>query len=127
MMHKKNIKNLVVIKNGTTQKLCQRVRIADNFFTRFKGLMFKKTLNENEGLLLTRTKYIHTLWMLVSIDVIYLKYINNSDYFVVDYERRKSPWRLGKINRETTDVLELRQGSIDKNNIKVGIILRFLV
>lgn len=133
MMLTKNLKNLknlhnLIIKNGDTSKLLSpKIIIADNFFARFKGLMFKKVLSEGEGLLLTRTKYIHTFWMLISIDILYLKSNKDNSYLVIDYERNKSPWRIGKINSNTTDVLELKQGSIDKNNITIGTILRFVV
>ena len=67
--------------------------IADSFMTRFKGLMFKKKMDIEEGLLLNKCSSIHCMFMKFTIDVIYL----NDEYEVVDIETVK-PYRLGKIN-----------------------------
>jgi len=52
--------------------LFDRVAVADNFFTRLNGLIFKRYLSDGEGLLLTNCSSIHTMWMRFKIDVIFL-------------------------------------------------------
>lgn len=106
--------NLVVVEH---------LKIANSFLKRFKGLMLKKIIDNNEGLLLTKTKQIHTFWMLSPIDVIYLKKIVENKYLIVGLEIGIKPWRVGKYYQEASDILEVNIGKIDNHKLKVGKIL----
>ena len=46
--------------------------IADNFFTRLRGLLFRKPLAQGEGLILIPCNSIHTFGMRYAIDAVYL-------------------------------------------------------
>lgn len=83
-----------------------RVAVADNFFTRFKGLMFRKNLAPGEGLLLKDCSAIHCCFMRFPIDAVYL----DSSMQVVAAETVK-PWRLGGVHPGARHVLELPSGS----------------
>ena len=85
--------------------IADRVAVADNFFTRFKGLMLRKSLHPGEGLLLKNCSTIHCCFMRFPIDVVYL----NDSMQVVGVETVK-PWRLGHIFRGAKHVLELEAG-----------------
>lgn len=85
--------------------VADRVALADNFFTRFRGLMFRKALAPGEGLLLKNCPAIHCCFMRFPIDVVYL----NPKLQVVGAETVK-PWRLGSIYPEARHVLELEAG-----------------
>ncbi len=82
-----------------------RVSVADNWFSRFKGLMFRKTLPAGEGLLLKNCSAIHCCFMRFPIDVVYL----DEEMRVVTVETVK-PWRLGGIHPGVKHVLELGAG-----------------
>lgn len=85
-------------------ELCD-VSVADTFFTRLRGLMFKKHLDASSGLLIQKCSSIHTCFMRFPIDVIYL----DKDYTVL-YSETVIPWRIGKIVKHTKHVLELPTG-----------------
>ncbi len=82
------------------------VRVADSFWTRFKGLMLRKSLKPGEALLLKNCSSIHCCFMRFTIDVIYL----DDNMTVLDTESVK-PWRLGKIVKGAKHVLETEEHS----------------
>ena len=88
--------------------VAERVAVADGFFTRFKGLMFRTILPAGEGLLLKNCSAIHCCFMRFTIDAVYL----NRDMRVVAVETVK-PWRLGKCFPGARHVLELGAGCAD--------------
>lgn len=81
------------------------VKIADNFVTRFRGLMLRKALLPGEGLLLKHCPAIHCCFMRFPIDVVYL----DEQMTVVGVETVR-PWRLGGSFAGTKHVLELEEG-----------------
>ena len=97
------MKTYAVYRSG--HPVADRVTVADNFFTRFRGLMLRKSLMPGEGLLLKNCSAIHCCFMRFPIDVIYL----DSVMRVVGIETVK-PWRLGGIFPGAKHVLELGAG-----------------
>lgn len=92
--------------------LADKVRIADNFFKRFIGLMGKKGLRNGAGLLLLKSPSIHCFFMKITIDAIYL----SKDMKVLGIETLK-PWSIGRHFRGTAHVLELKEGAASKVNV----------
>lgn len=90
------------------------VQPADNFIRRFIGLMGKKQLLPNEGLMLFHCSSIHCFFMKIPIDAVYL----SADMTVVGIETLK-PWSIGRLFRQTRHVLELPAGSTE-GKITVG-------
>lgn len=109
----------LVIENSNLI-VVEHLKIANSFFKRFKGLMLKKIIDNNEGLLLTKTKQIHTFWMLSPIDVIYLRKTTENKYLIVGLEIGMKPWKVGKYYRNVSDVLEVNIGKIENLKLKVG-------
>lgn len=93
-----------IIKNN--EEIYKEVKLADNFFERFIGLMGKKNI-DSKGLLLINCSAIHTFFMKITIAAVYI----NKDYEVVEIESIK-PWRFGKILKGTKHVLELPTGNL---------------
>jgi len=83
-----------------------RIEIADNFLTRFQGLMGKRKLDNGEGLLLLKCSAIHTCFMRFSIDVVYL----DSCFQVLGCETVK-PWKMGSFIKGSCNILELPPGA----------------
>jgi len=95
---------MTLLCNGRV--LASRVRLADSFFSRFKGLMGRKNLDNGEGLLLKRCSSVHSFFMKIPIDVVYL----SMGMTVLNVETLK-PWRVGSLVRGAVQVLELEAGA----------------
>ena len=81
------------------------VSIADDFWSRFKGLMFRKGIGPDEGLLIRKCGSIHCFWMKFVIDVVYL----NDEYEVLKVETVR-PWQVGSVVKGARHVLEVNEG-----------------
>lgn len=90
------------------------IRTADTFGSRFLGLMGKRDVDY--GLLLLPCKSIHTFFMKIPIDVVYL----DAALTVVDIERKMKPWKMGKYRSKAYGILELPAGTADKLHLAVG-------
>ena len=96
--------------------LASHVRAANNFITRFKGLMGEKNLGDGEGLLLMDCPSIHCFFMKIPIDAVYL----SKNMTVLGFETL-SPWSIGRHVKGTAHVLELAAGTAA---LSVGNVLR---
>ena len=93
--------------------------IADDFFTRLRGLLFRKPLSPGEGLILIPCNSIHTFGMGYPIDVVFL----DRDYRVVRLVRELPARKMRSANGARM-VLELPAGGA--NNMKEGDTLAWL-
>jgi uncharacterized protein len=107
------VMSVLVLYNGSV--LGSRVKVADTFSKRFIGLMGKESLGKGEGLLLKNCRFIHSFFMRMSIDAVYL-----SKGMEVIYIETLRPWRIGKYVRGAAHVLELAAGAA---GVKVGDVL----
>jgi len=82
-------------------KYLDRVRVADNYFLRLKGLMGARDIKT--GLLLRPCAQIHTYFMREPIDVIYLDRAGR----VLSVEPAMEPGRVGFYIHGAFSVLEL--------------------
>ena len=90
--------------------------VADNPWTRARGLLGRAGLSEGEGLWIRPSKSIHTFFMRFPIDVAYL----SSDGTVVKICARLRPFRLSAGGRKAHSVLELPPGLLDGTPLQVG-------
>ncbi|MDQ6600277.1 DUF192 domain-containing protein [Bacillus salipaludis] len=95
------------------------IKLADSFFTRLKGLMFKKEQLVEEGLWIIPCNSIHMCFMHFEIDAVFL---SNKGEIVKVVERLK-PWRFVKPIKDAYSVIELPAGSISQLGLKQGDIL----
>lgn len=110
---------LKVYKND--ELLIQEVENANHFFRRFMGLMYRKRMNDNHGLLLTPCNEIHTFGMKFDIDTITLDE-NNKVLFV---DRSVPPNKVRKKVKNGYKVLEVCAGIAEKIGIAEGDYLQF--
>lgn len=95
------------------------IKLADSFFKRFKGLMFRKEAIVDEGLWITPCNSVHMFFMKFPIDVVLLTKQNS----VLKVYPNLKPWRATMPVVGAYSTLELPIGSIDKLGIKVGDII----
>ena len=90
--------------------------MADTFWTRFRGLMGRSSLQEGGGLVLKGEKSIHTFFMRFPIDVIYADRTGR----VVRVDMAMPPSRIGPFVAQSTYILELPSGVIQATGTSVG-------
>ncbi|MEM5834617.1 MAG: DUF192 domain-containing protein [Candidatus Aenigmatarchaeota archaeon] len=100
-----------------------KVKVRKNFLERSVGLMFKRKLKENEGMLFVFEKECFpsfwTFGMFFPIDIIWL----DEEMKVVDLSECLKPFRVWKFyrpRRASKFVLEVNSGFVKKNGIKLG-------
>lgn len=102
------------IYNSTQNKLiAEDVKVAENFFSRSIGLILKKELKKDEGLIIKPCCSIHTFFMKFAIDVIF---VNKKNEVVAIYENVK-PWRILPIHLTSKYVIELSAGKVSEKNV----------
>ncbi len=94
---------------------------AETFFSRFKGLIGVPHLPFGEGLHLTRCNSIHTFFMKMPIDVLFL----DVSHHVVDICPSMPPWGVSRVYFNAKSVLELPHGTASASQTQVGDLLDF--
>lgn len=111
---------LKVYKNK--ELIVPEVENANHFFRRFMGLMYRKAMAQNHGLLLTPCNEIHTFGMKFDIDTITL----SKDNVILFIDKCVPPRKARKKVKNGYKVLELCSGMADKLGLAVGDILEFV-
>lgn len=113
---------MVRVFNETQGKpLGDRVREATGFVERFRGLMGVRALEVGEGLHLVPCNSIHTFFMRIAIDALFLDRAGR----VVKVYGALPPWRLSSIHFDVASVLELPAGVAAASGTVAGDVLRF--
>ncbi len=98
--------------NGATLE----VELADNFFGRLRGLMFRRRLEEGKGLLLAPCNSVHMLFMRFAIDVVYL----DENFCIKKIVRDLTPWLGVSACFGAWGALELPSGAAERLKLAVG-------
>lgn len=107
-----------LIRRGDGAVACGSCRVADTFLARLLGLAGRRALAAGEGLLLPRTRSVHTHFMRFPLDVVFL----DADGRVVRVAEAVRPWR-GAGDRRARSVLELAAGEARRRGLRVGDVL----
>ena len=86
--------------------VCQRCRVADTFWLRFRGLMLRSSLEPGEGMLFEGNASIHMFFMRIPVDVVFL----DREERIVKIARGLRPWRVAAARRARTTI-ELAAGA----------------
>ena len=104
----------VNLRTGTT--LATNVKVADNLFTRMKGLLGKKGLPIGEALWIKPCFSVHTFFMKFPIDIVFLNKTNQ----VIAAVSNLTPNRMTRLYPRSFSVLELPPGTIVASNTVIG-------
>ncbi len=105
-----------IYDRATGQCLAERVLLANTFFTRLRGLMFRRRLAPTEALWLRPCNGVHTFWMLFAIDVIFL----DRELRIVKLVENMRPFRVTRPHLAARSVLEMPAHTISRFVLKVG-------
>src|SRR3989440_11183809 len=101
--------------------VCEQGVVADSFGLRLRGLLGRRGLEPNEGLLLVGSPSLHTTFMRFPIDAVFL----DRELVVIGIRPNMRPWRLAG-RRRAKHVLELRAGETDRRAVGAGTRLRLI-
>jgi uncharacterized protein len=99
--------------------IAEEIELADSFIRRFLGLMFRKSMPQNHGLLLSPCNAIHTFSMKFAIDALFLA----QDGTILYIEHAMKPNKAGKAVKNAVSVLELNPGTAEKFGLQIGDVL----
>ncbi len=99
-----------IINSSGNMILGGNVSVAKTFFGRLKGLMFRNRLDDGEGLLIVPCSMIHTFFMKISIDVLFL----DGQGTVIYIMENLPPWKCSPPVSKAASVLELPAGTVKK-------------
>ncbi|MFC1685890.1 DUF192 domain-containing protein [Nanoarchaeota archaeon] len=114
------ITNIQIITQKSKHKF--EVELAKNFLQQAKGLMFKKKLDENKGMLFVFNKERkRSFWMInttIPLDLIFI----DKDSKIVDIIKNTTPLSINLYSSPNPAkyVLEVNSNTADKIGIKVG-------
>lgn len=86
--------------------VCARCATASNPWTRFRGLMGRRSLAPDEGLLFPGTGSVHMFFMRFPVDAVFC----DRDLRVLHIARGLQPWRTA-VKRGAKTVIELPAGA----------------
>ena len=113
---KSGVKSCRVINLTKNTVVAQNAGIADNLFSRMRGLLGRKSLNLQEGLILRPCNSIHTFFMQFPIDVVFL---DRYDLAIKVYHSLP-PWRMSGTFFRSALCLELPAGSLLQSRTQEG-------
>ncbi len=107
----------MMVKDLTKNRvLFEKVFISQTFFSRAKGLIGKKQMENNEAMWIKPCNGVHTYFMKFSLDVLFL----DKNMQVCAIEKKVKPFRFSKIYFKAKSVLEINSGLSDEKQIKIG-------
>jgi uncharacterized membrane protein (UPF0127 family) len=106
------------VRSARGDVVCERCTMADAPLPRMRGLLGRRELSSDEGVLLRPAGSVHTFFMRFAIDVVFL----DRDGRVVRVAESVPPWRTAAA-RGARAVLELRAGESARRRISVGDLL----
>ena len=101
--------------------VCERCVVADSFRLRLRGLLGRKSLGGDEGLLLVGSPSIHTSFMKFPIDALFL----SRELEVIAVRPELKPWRISS-RWKAKHILELRSGEAARRGVGPGARLRLI-
>lgn len=101
--------------------LADKLKRADSFFSRLKGLLGRNNLDEGEGLHIIPCESIHSCFMKFRFDAIFLNKKNKVVYLI----ENMPAWRFSKVCFSAHSVVELPSGVIKDTDTSVGDFLEF--
>jgi uncharacterized membrane protein (UPF0127 family) len=108
--------NYCVFNKTTESFLGLNVRCADTPWSRLKGLLGTFRMSSDEGVWVVPSRGIHTIGMLIPVDVVYL----DASCRVIHLVEHLGPFRVGPIRWKSSSVLELPPHAIYASHTKVG-------
>ncbi|NBX93179.1 MAG: DUF192 domain-containing protein [Proteobacteria bacterium] len=96
--------------------LFNHCKVAQSFFDRFLGLMGKKSIPETEALIFPKCSSIHTFFMRMNIDVVFVSETGE----VIRVFQNLAPWRMILPVRGARHAIEMGSQLASEKKIQEG-------
>ena len=106
----------VYIKGAPQGAPFLKIMVADTFFLRLRGLMFRKKLPSATGLLLAPCTSVHMCFMRFPIDVVY----TDKEFNIIKIVSNLRPWIGLSMCSTAWAVLEMAAGEAESCGLAVG-------
>ncbi len=90
------------------------IHIADTFFKRLFGLMWKKNISITDVYIFPNCYRVHTFFMRMPIDILFL---NKNNEIICMIEHVK-PWRIVPKIKDAITIVEVKSGFIQEYNLQ---------
>jgi len=104
--------------------ISEKCVVADRFWVRLRGLIGKHSMSPSEGLWFPRCSSVHTWWMSMPIDVVFLRRSAKRSANVWEVTSVRSevrPWRLLPLgDLKASETLELAAGAAKESGLSPG-------
>jgi len=106
-----------LIQKKTNKIIVEDLKIANGLLSRAIGLLGRKSVNPDFGIMFPKCRSIHTHFMMCPIDIIF---VDDKNRITELFEYLK-PWKiLVAKNKESCHVIEIAAGSIEKSKLTIG-------
>jgi hypothetical protein len=102
--------------------VADHVEVADNVFSRFAGLMFRRGLPAGHGLALRPCSSVHMFFMRFPLDVLFV----DADGRVLRVLESIRPWRASSFVRGAKAAIELPAGTASRTGVVPGVVVRMV-
>jgi len=114
------VRQVRVLNLDTGQELAARAGVADNLWTRGRGLLGRRNLPAGEGLVIEHCRQVHMFFMAFALDVIHVKRLSRNEGRVTRVVADLRPYRIGPLVWQSDYVLELPVGTAARSGTQVG-------
>jgi len=106
-----------LIQTETNKIIAEDLMVATGLFSRAIGLLGRKSINTNFGIMFPKCRSIHTHFMMFPIDIIF---VDDKTCITELFENLK-PWKiLISKNKESSHIIEMTTGTIKRSNLTIG-------
>ena len=109
-----------VFNLDTGQELAARAGVADNLWTRGRGLLGRRALPNGEGLVIEHCRQIHMFFMAFPLDVIHVQRVSAEEGRVTRVLANLRPYHIGPLVWHSDYVVELPAGTAARTGTAVG-------
>ena len=96
--------------------LGDRIRVADRWWPRLRGLIGHPEPHEGQGLFIRPCQGVHMQWMRYPLDIAFL---DEAGAVIALYHELR-PWRFSRTHRDASAALELPAGTLCKTDTQIG-------
>jgi uncharacterized protein len=108
-----------VVNTRRNRELGSRIRVADRWLARLRGMLARPAPESGEGLLLTPCSSVHMYGMRFPLDVAFL----DKEGAVVAMYPSLAPWSRTRWHRNAAHALELPSGTLKESDTGLGDVL----